>query len=147
MGRFFRIAVMLVALLAFTFSFAEKLSPTKLGADNRENFTANNKFPYRMPTKLHNKITTNYKLLNPCATKKDVVKLLGKPDYGYQNHGTKGLSQWKGSGWTYVLEQSKSVFSKKDRTISIYFDTQDKATSLIPVNVKNLENKKADRCS
>jgi hypothetical protein len=75
-------------------------------------------------------------------TKEQVATAIGEPDYGEPDYGPKGSNVgWSGTMWKYYIAKREPATNLNDPTLTIFFDTDDSATWIIPRNLMGVPEK------
>ena len=154
-------SLILLAILALAYLFSNKeislrnsdknviVKKTPVGAIPQDKFAKKHIFPYAVPEARKNKILAGLKSVKTCLTKNEIKSLLGEPDYGDQNFGSKttGITAWQGSKWYYIFKADNIVGKSTDPIVIVYFDTQDRVIKVFTRAIDSTKFPSIDKCN
>ena len=140
-------AVILMCLLVATVSCGERDSETQLApvSDGERSYNdfeqAVGSFPYTASQERQNRIRSGYAQVAVGATKDEVARALGEPDFSQDLYSKDARPGWLGSSWSYYLSKRSDGVNMFDPVVQVFFGTDGRATWIVPSNIEGLHEK------
>jgi len=134
-------SLQLISLLITSICWSASVPDTRAIPDGMQSYNDFEKkitrYPYIASKERSDKIVAGLKKVEVCMNKKQIMQLLGPPDYSQINYGPKGPGEkWLGSSWMYFLSKESELVNRNDPSVSVSFDTKDRAQWIAPSNVE-----------
>jgi hypothetical protein len=110
------------------------------GQPTYEQFVAANAFPYQAPSPRQDKLIHGYATLSVGMSKAAILGVVGPPDYSLPTYARERPAKYVSGKWVYVIAKpdAASWNEKQDRVIVIFFDRNDNAEWIVPLNMPGL---------
>jgi len=110
------------------------------GQPTYQQFVAARAFPYQASSLRRDKLIRGYATLSVGMSKAAILGVLGPPDYSQPMYAKEIPAKYVSGKWVYIIAKSDAVnwSEKQDRVIIIFFDRNDNADWIIPMNLPGL---------